>query len=140
MTEGAPKDVQDMLKGADADFWKTLRDEGAGKDLTPEEWRDHAIMMAIEKEVPGFKPLKAFITRDASDFAELDRAVRKGNYGPEVQNRYAEVMNRNKDAIESRARDFVRSPEEGGAIVREGLQERSEAAREGVQDLYPYGS
>ena len=136
VTEGSPKDVQEMLKGADVDFWKTLRDEGAGKELTPEQWRDHAIMMAIEKEIPGFKPLKAFITRDASDFADLDRAVRKGDYGTEVQNRFAQIMNRNREAVEDRARDFVRSPEEGGAIIREGLQERSSVAKEGVRDLY----
>lgn len=136
VTEGSPREVQDMLKGADADFWKTLHAEGAGKDLTPEQWRDHAIMMAIEKEIPGFKPLKAFVSGDPSDFAELDRAIRKGNYGPEVQNRFAEVMRRNQEAVEQRSRDFVRSPEEGGAIIREGLQERSAASKEGVQDLY----
>ena len=134
--ESTPEEVRKLFDDADADFWLRLSKEGEDAAMTPEQWREMAIYRAMEEEIPGFTPLRAFITGDPADFAQLDKAIRGGMYGPEVQNRLGRLQVQNREAIDQRARGMVRAPDEAGGIIREGLQGRAAEARASASELF----
>lgn len=139
-------DMTPALENASPEFWRRAH-ASAKQANTPEEAVQAAIAEAYREEIPGFTPLRPYVTGQPADFAELDR-VSRGGYGGAPQNELRVTQRQNQAALEERARTIreqvTGSASDGvgdtGETIRQNLRDASEESRRAVSEAYDLAS
>jgi len=135
-------DYRPMLENASPEFWARVHQQ-ARSAQNPDEAFQVAISQAFREQIPGFTPLRAHVTGQPSDFAELDK-VSRGGYGGQPQDELRVIQKDNEAALVDWARTIreeitgqgLDNVSDAGNQVRQGLRDAYDASKAGVNEAY----
>src|SRR5574343_527207 len=128
--------IRQAVAGMDDQFIRDVASKAMVMQ-TPETQGQMILMEAFKREIPGFQPLRAYVTGDISDYSMLETARRGTAYG--LQDEIAAVDRANEAAIEKRMQQFTPNyaqASEAFAAAGYGVKERANALWRSMQDAY----
>lgn len=135
-------DAAPALADAPPEFWGRVH-QATRNANNPEEAVQAAIAEAYREQIPGFSPLRPYVTGKNSDFATMDD-VGRGRYGGQPQDELRAAQRTNQEAVADRLRtvreDMTGQANDGlaaaGSTIQQGVRDAAQAAKGRVDDAY----